>query len=35
MLNTKDLFALTEQQKVDWRLIKVENWDNNIYKRQK
>ena len=33
MLNTKGLLALTEYQKVDWRLIKAENWDNKNYKR--
>ena len=29
MLNKKHLVGLTEHQKVCWRLIKVENWDNN------
>ena len=28
MLNTKGLVGLTEHEKVGWRLIKVENWDN-------
>ena len=32
MLNKKGLAALPEQQ-VGWRLIKVENWDNENYKR--
>ena len=33
MLNTMGLVALTENQWVGWRLIKVENWDNkNHYK---
>ena len=34
MLNTKGLVGLTEHEKVGWRLIKVENWDNKNYKRQ-
>ena len=34
MLNTKGLVALTEHQKVRWRLIKVENCNNTNYKRQ-
>ena len=35
MLNTKSLVALTEHQQVSWRLIKVENWENKDYKRNK
>ena len=31
MLNTKDLVALTEHQRVGWRLINVENWVNKNY----
>ena len=34
MFNTEGLVALTEHQKVGWRLIKVENWNNTNYKRQ-
>ena len=33
MLNTRGLVPLTDHQKVGWRLIKVENWDNKNYKR--
>ena len=35
MLNTKGLVALTEQQQVGWRLIKIENWDKKIAREQK
>ena len=31
MLNAKGLVALTENQQVGWRLIKVENYDNKNY----
>ena len=34
MLNIKGLVAVTERQKVRWKLIKVDNWDNKNYKRQ-
>ena len=34
MLITKGLVTLDEHGKVDWRLIKVENWDNKNYKRR-
>ena len=33
MLNRKGLVALIEHQQVNWRLIKVENWDIKDYKR--
>ena len=33
MLNTKGLVALTERQKMGWRLINVENLDNKNYSR--
>ena len=32
-ISPKGLVALTEYQKVGWRLIKVENWDNKNDKR--
>ena len=34
MLNIKGLVAVTEHQKVRWKLIKVDNWDNKNYERQ-
>ena len=33
MLNTKGLFALTEYQQVDWKLMKVQDCDNKNYQR--
>ena len=33
MLNKKSLAALTEDQQVGWRLIKVENCNNKNYQR--